>query len=311
MRKVFFGLLFVFIIATIILLSLNESPKDTVSLLTIYQDYSRIISKKDEIISIPVYVDYLDSFLLTPEAITSAYLIDNLNTLEVNIENIRKTEEVDKLNEETYYLFNIDIKFPYNLESEQLISLNNCKLEINYINDESIDLEIGNMYLMFKQIEENNQISLYRMFSLTDFYNGKEYISAVLLGLTNITKDDLKIISIENNIPTMNFDLKEAIFTNEELDIHENVSSIINHEYNPIGNATLSNSIDLIDNKLLFMPIKYENTIQITNRFPIIIKYIYKDKEYYYIIDDFMFFNPNYTLEDYYGSIRECIYNYK
>ena len=310
MRKFFFGVVFLFIVISLIVLHLDKPSKSMVHLLTVYKDYSRIITKPEETISIPIYSDYEDTFLLDKEAITSSYISNEINSLEIKIDNIRKTEDINKLDEETYTLYYIDISFPYNLTSEQIIDISDCKLSLTYINDESIDLEIGNMYLMFNPIEENNQISLYRMFALTNFYNGKEFISAIVFGLTNMTCENIKITEIDNNIQTMNLDIDEAKFIDEINNVHESIESIIRHEYNPIGIISFSTSIDLINDKLLVVPIKYEDVIQTTNRFPLIIKYIYQDKEYSYIIDDFMFFETHNTLEDYYGSIREFIYNY-
>ncbi len=310
MRKVFFGVVITFIIFALVVLHLDEKPKSTVHLLTVYKDYSRIITKPEETISIPIYTDYEDTFLLNIEAITSSYIFNDVNSLEIEIQNIRKTEDINKLDDETYTLYYIDISFPYDLISEQVIDLSSCKLNLTYINDESINLEIGNMFLMFSSIIENNQISLYRMFALTNFYNGTEYISAIVFGLTNMTCENIKIIEIDNCIQTMNLDIDEAIFRDEIDDVHESIESIVEHEYNLIGTVSLNASIDLIDDKLLIVPIKYEDIIQTTNRFPLILKYIYKDKEYSYIIDDFMFFETHNTLEDYYGNIREFIYNY-
>lgn len=309
MRRWFFLVIGVFIVGGCILVWSSPDKESSVELLTVDQPYARVITNQDETISIPVYLSTTDSFLLEPETIDKASIKTKTTQLSVTILAIQEMNHQEEYMGHIYSEFQYEIGFDYQMNSEEVFSLEQAKLSITYINGETIELEIGDLYLMFHEVSYNEQLELYRMFAMTQVYNGLEYTSGIVIGLNNLTDSSIQITSMTNLVSGMLFDLTDAVIIDDSLDIHTPMREILNDDFDLFAINQYENSIEVVNNHLLLVPLQYEALVQV-GRFPLVITYQYQNQTYQYLIDDFMFYQTNRSLEDENGNIRQCVYQY-
>jgi len=309
MRRWFFLAIGVFIVGGFILVWSFPEKENTVELLTVAKPYARVITNQDETISIPVYFSSTDSFLLEPEAIDKASIQTDTTQLSVTILAIQEKNHQEKYMGQLYNEFQYEIGFDYQMNSEEVFSLKQAILSITYINGETIELKIGDLYLMFHEVAYNEHLELYRMFAMTQVFNGLEYTSGVVIGLNNLTDSSIQITSMTNLVSGIQFDLIDAILVDDSIDIHTPMEEILQNEFDLSPSNQYGSAIEVVNDHLLLVPLQYEALVQV-GRFPVVITYQYQNQTYQYLIDDFMFYQTNRSLEDENGNIRQCIYQY-
>lgn len=309
MRRWFFLIIGAFIVGGFILIWSSSDKENTVELLTVARPYARVITKQDETISIMVYSSTTDSFLLEPNAIDKASIRTNTTRLSVRILHIEDLNHHEDYMGQTYHQFQYEIGFNYEMSSEEVFSLEEAILSITYINGETIELEIGDLYLLFHEVAYSEHLELYRLYAMTQVLNEMEYTSGIVIGLNNLTDSPIKITSISNLVSGMQFDLFDACMIDDSINIHTPIDELLTNEFNLFAVNQQESEIEVVNNHLLLVPLQYEALKQV-GRFPLVITYQYQDQTYQYLIDDFMFYQTNRSLEDENGNIRQCVYQY-
>lgn len=309
MRKVFIVLIAVIILTATTLLLLNDKEtNESVSILTIANDYQRVITDNEEL-SITVFVSKQDSFLTDKTYIDSAYLKSIDETIQIEISEIRDLSHKQIYQDIEYNAYSIDLNFSRIQVMNYQMNLEDCLLEISYLNSRTISLEIGNLYLLFQDIQEDSLLMVDRMYAIyneSDF----EYISGIFIAIDNFSNLDISITDIYCNNQNIQFDLSETIIVEEAVSYNLGINEALNKTYSSVGIVHQNESIQLEHYTNLLIPLKYRNRLLKTNRFPMMIDYEFNGKTYTHIIDDFIF-NSNYIdLEGTYGLLREYIYYY-
>ena len=309
MRKVFLLVLILFSALSIFLISIDKDIPESISIISFTKEYSRIITP-EEIVSIPIYISDSNTFIIDNDLIESASLENSYNKLAIESIDIRSTNYVEEYESTNYSLYFFDISFTPTLVTDYFMDFSSAYLNLIYLNQDNISIEIGNLYLQFSEITNNNHIDLFRMYALTSINNDIEFISGIILGIENFTGDEIVINNIEFGTNKLLSGLNEVKLLNEPPNYDEDINILLGYQYDFYQTETIDLSFILNPDKLLLVPIKYiVNPLDI-NRFPLIISYKYLDVNYIYTIDDFQFFSSELTIGENNGKLREFIYYY-
>lgn len=308
MRKIYTLIIIGFvIIAGIVFVFFDKSDLSYISILTVNQDRQRLITENEEL-SITFYISTKDSFLTDVSLITGLYLKGDTEEIEVGLSEIRDLEYTEEFQSVEYYAYCFDINFNELNISNYDMYLENTSLVVNYQNGDNLDLEIGNTYLQFKEIDNPTHINMTRMFAT--YYQDTNIMSGIVIGIDNLSGFNISINEINIGNQNVGLDLANAKTLTDLPDYNTSIIDILGYEYHSIGNIENNSNIDLSNTQELFIPIKYKVNYFELNRFPLEICYTYNNKEYSYLIDDFMFNTQSLGLEVNNGRIREFIYNY-
>lgn len=309
MRKTFTIVVVVFlIVATGLSLFFDKSQSDSLSILTIKQNYQRLITE-DELLSITMYLSNEKSYISDTNNIDSLYLMDEFNQIEVGVSEIRKLDYTETFQNTKYYAYVMDLNFEVVNVTDFLLELKETSLVINYLNGTRISLEIGYVNLNFKEYINPNYIDVNRMFALykeADF----EYISGLVLGVKNLTGFEVVINSISLCNHLVSLDVENSLKLTDIPEHNEDINELLNYEYNPIGEVESMEGLEVFEEDLIFIPLKYKTELMNISRFPLVIEFTYNQGNYSYYIDDFQFNSQKLGLEVNSGRIREFIYNY-
>ncbi|XMB72393.1 hypothetical protein RJI07_00455 [Mycoplasmatota bacterium WC30] len=310
MRKVFTIIIVLFVIVAGLIIYFSDTVDNQISILSIHKNYSRLITSDTEQITLTIYLSSDDSFITDIESISSSFIRNDRNQIETEIKNINNLDYEEDFGELKYYAYTFVIGFKNSLHSDSFVEIDNAYLVINYANGDSIDIEVGNLYLRFSPILNEMHLDMSRLYAVMKQLETFEYISGIVIGLDNISMQDLKITSVSSGITEMQFDLDNSIMLDIAPEYNQDIDNILGYHYEPINPDIEDETLLLETNHLIFIPLAYIETIIEINRFPLIIEYQYLGDDYIYMIDDFQYYSDILTLEGNYGKIREYIYNY-
>ena len=306
MRKVFTLLVVGFMIVGFLLIYYTDKPTTKVNILSINKHYTRLITNDEETLSIPLYFSSDKSFLTETSAIDSCFLKNDYNRLEVDISEIRYGEAYYD-NNQLFYMYLFDITF--NSLTIDLIDIENATFEINYLNEDTINLSIGDVFLRFSEITTNEELDIFRMYTIVNNNDEFDYVSGLIIGLENLCESDIYINTINIGSSLITVDLGNIVSVNEAPHYNESIENILLKEYYYL-NDIFDETPYLVSNELVFIPFAYQNELIELKRFPIYIEYTFNNNVFEYLVDDFMFISENYSLEAYNGQLQEYIYYY-
>ncbi|MCK4551898.1 MAG: hypothetical protein KAU02_03195 [Tenericutes bacterium] len=306
MRKVFSFIVIGFIVVGFLLIYYIEEPITQVNILSIDKHYTRLITTDEETLSIPLYFSSDKSFLTEASAIDSCFFKNDYNRFQVDISEIRYGEAYYD-NDQLFYLYLFDISF--NSLSIDLIDIEEATFEINYLNGDTLNLSIGDIFLRFSEITTGLDIDIYRMYTVVNSTDEIDYVCGLVIGLENLSNKDIYINSIEIGSSLVMVDLGNVVTVNEPPRYNESIENILLEEYDFLK-SDFDETPYLVANELIFVPFGYFETLIELKRFPIYIEYTDNNNDYEYLIDDFVFISENYSLEAYNGQLQEYIYYY-
>ena len=308
MKKVFLTLISLYlIIGTILILTIDEKS-EVIDYFTMPQNYSRLMTK-DEILSFSLFISESNTFITDKQNITSASLKGNLNEVNVDIDSIDLAEENIEFQSDLYYLYTIKVSFSSVELNEIDFLLEETKLILNYVNEESIELEIGNLYLSFREINQSNHLDIVNMYGLINEIDKERYILGIIVKFDKFTREEIKIKTIASNNNVFKLSLGDLYKSEHKLDSDTPIEEVISGYYDFM---TVKDQDFLLDDDFYYLiPLIYQENFEKLYRFPLIITYIYNEIEYEFIIDDYLFFDEMIRLDDYDENIRKYQYNYK
>ncbi|HPJ24365.1 MAG TPA: hypothetical protein PK113_05575, partial [Bacillota bacterium] len=207
MRKIFVGIILVFIIFSTMMILIREAPNQELRIKTLYSQYSRLITSQSETLMIPVFVSDEKTFLVDAQLIEYASLSTTNALIEVEVTNIIATDNYETYQNIDYRIYDFEMTFPMMESTDDFISLSDCRLSITYQNQDVIDLNIGDVFLRFSEVNDPGHIDLYRLYATTDM-SSFEFVSGIVLGLTNLTSLELTLTSIDLGFDEINVDMQ-------------------------------------------------------------------------------------------------------
>ncbi|MFW5847708.1 MAG: hypothetical protein ACOCVF_02200 [bacterium] len=308
MKKTFLIIITTYILITAIIIIVKDKDIiNEINILTVKKAYSRIITP-EEVIDIPIFFSEENNFLIDKDNIIDARIKDEHNEVEINIEKIENAYQKTTYENISYFMFYYQIKFNQFAINNLQLNLENSYLEIIYQNETNLQLEIGDLNLLFTSINNHNHIDFTRMYSITNYENNHNVVKAIYLELENLTGNNIYINSISllnNKLFANTSEIKTVNFLPE---YNMNFNSLL-PEFNSIANEFKDNDCFIFkDKQNLIIPINHLNKWQFINRFPLIIDYSYNEENYQYIIDDYLFFSSLNELGNL--NYEKSIYNY-
>ena len=305
MKRIIFLLVVLYLVIGGLILIFVEDKSNEINYFTVDMDYSRLMSK-DETLSFSLFIDNNQNFLIDKRNITSTSIKNEDIELSVDLIEFYEAESNIRYKDELYYQFVIEVGFN-DLSLDGLdLNIETAVLTINYLNGESINISVGDLYLTFKEIEIDNYLDYISLSCLSEIVDNQEYIGAVVIKLNNLTNQDMEIIDIRSNNPKFNFSLTDNHYNEEKPSGF--VSDIIDDYLNM---SLIKDAFVLNDDGYYVIPVVYVDDYEKIFRFPIIIEYLYNNSLFELYIDDYLFLNEMVNFDEYMGNINTYIYQYQ
>ena len=188
-------------------LIINRPEKsDALTILSIEQTDSRLITDSQETIDIPLYFSKDNSFFIDKDNISYISISDVYNTLEVNIKAIVKKPGTYNYNDTDFYLYVFSLDFSNLSMTDVNMNLSNTSLNISYVNDVKYSFSIGDKNLYFSQVNENSYLSYSNLYAIYNSY-ADNYINGIVIKFENLPEKEIDINCIDINVDKFNLDI--------------------------------------------------------------------------------------------------------
>lgn len=229
---------------------LLKPSKKSITLLTYDAEYF-LIDNDYPSMEVLVYSSVYDTPFLDIDSVQDTYLLD----VKTNDSYMLKLDSISfngksRYNESVYYGYLISFVVPF--LTEDLISISDAYLKIEYINSESISFNIGSVYMI--QDNENDEL----FYTTNKGYTINAYDN-ILLGCVNIhlkknneCHDDINIVNIDAISTKCYVDKAKLLSTNDDISLEG---------YNIIRDSTTPNNsypLELTGDEYLSLYLKYD-----------------------------------------------------
>ena len=223
MKKIFFIVIALYLtISGLIILLKGKDNIDFVDILSIKKDYARIITE-NETIDIPVYLSSEESFFTTIDNVIGARIEADLNEVEIEITEISNQKQVVTYQEKRYFLYYFTIGFSGVSTPGLKLDFNNANICVTYNNDEILELELGDLNILFHEIKGSNHLNYSKMYSIHD----QNAIIGIYIDFINKTGQDINLLSIDVLNDKMFLNLDKTIRVYETLNHIQAIDKII------------------------------------------------------------------------------------
>ena len=294
------------VIGTVLVFTVKDKP-DVINYFTLKQNYSRLLSE-DETLVVSLFIDYNNSFITDSNNITSSSLKSEENTLAVEVRGIEQVDEEIEYKGKSYYLFNITIDFNEVNITDFELKIRDCYLEMDYVNGDTIELFIGDIFISFGEVTSSNHLDYFNMYGIINEIEEENYLLAIMIKLENLTNQEITITNIKSVNDIVKFDLINHYKTTEKIDGSFSLMDLIG-EYNHLEIKEAGKFI-LEDEYYYLIPLVYES-LEKVYRLPITIEYSYNYELYSLELDDYLFFDESINLNERTDDIREYQYLYQ
>lgn len=313
MKKVLLIALGAYLVVAVTLLVLAPEPSREVKILSLVQDYSRVIASPQETLGIVLLVDSPDTFLTDSTLIRSARIRDEDGELAISMASVESAGDSVPYEGTTFFPFRYNLGFTDIFSTDLALVFAEAELELTYENDAVLNFPIGNVRLTFDCLDTPGHLDLSRMYGTTGYEAGEEILTGFVIGLDLHVESPIFILGISILSANAKVDFAGVIPLEEAPDRATPVETLIRtDEYPSIRNAMPeeTGSLSWPETGLLFVPVVHENEGRYLSRFPILITYSYLGVEYRHLIDDFLFFAPQPLPEVLLDEVRQITYRY-
>ncbi len=292
------------IIASVLFFYQDSTP---IKIITNKQIKSILGTSEQERFSYEILTNKPNSYYFDIDFISNATIENDQEKIILNTIDIIKIGQLEINQEEEYY--QVSFVFTLGIISNGLeINYQNAQLVLNYKNNESISLNIGEFNYIYDDWMESD-ITLGNLIGTHETIDGLDTISGVYLELGNASNSNITIKSIDiiNSQVTPNLFHTKKMY--EIVSYKDQVKTILGMEYYDfkIKNDDIELNLLLLRKNTLsiYIPFSYIGEIQYLHRFPIRITYELNNEIKEMIIDDFPFMKTSI-----YGSDYERFYEY-
>ena len=215
--------------------------------------------------------------------------IHNKNDLfNVKINEINSTKNNIKYNNKTYYEYKVNITF--DVVSEQLISIDDASLLIEYNTNEKLDVKVGNI-AFYKEKAENN-INVHKVQGIVNDYGLYQSLAAIQLNIScdyDCLIKNISLISSSTNINNANIIIGEDII----FDHATPAKNIFGSTYNSFISTNSSFPTFEIEQNIkkdVIIPLHYTNK-ELIDGIGLVIEYTINNVEYVQTINSYKLFN--------------------
>ena len=293
------------VIGTILIFTVKDKP-NVINFFTLKQNYSRLLSE-DESLVVSLFIDENDSFITDETNVVGASLKNEENVLAVRIMSFEEVDEMIEYNGKNYYLFNVTIDLNEVNVSDFDLKIRDCYLVLDYLNSESFEIYLGDVFISFGEVFASNYLDYFNMYGIINKIEGENYLLAIMIKFENLSNLPITITDISSVNDKISFDLLNHYLSPEKIDGSVNIANFLG-EYDHLEEKE-QGMFALEDEYYYLIPLVYESLEKIY-RLPITIEYIYNDETYTLELDDYLFFDESINLNEHPDDIREYQYFY-
>lgn len=307
MKRFVFYTSVTFVIIAVTLILVIKPKKDSISILSLETNYSRVMTES-EILSVSLYLNDVENFFVDTNSINRVSISDEYNEIVVGIKSIDIGLNPIKFQNLDYYEVTYNLSFDWDNLQGLVFNLECARMNIRFVNEVTYDFELGNLNLDFMSLDYPNYIDISRMYGIVNDIEGSKTLVAVALKLENLTNSQIIINNIESNDKNIGFNLENANITKEIFPSETNITVIFSNYYSLKDIKAKPFILD--ENSFYVFPLINLSDHSKISRIPIYIDYLYQNTTYKFVIDDFLFFNEGLDLDANQDKITEYIYNY-
>jgi len=289
-EKIDYVILILFIISsTITLLMFYIRNSQKLIFLTV-QDNHSIICNKDNLLDLNIKCSRQDTMYMNKEMVDNTYILD-YTTKDTYMIDLVDIVYINRYSYEHDSYFDYKLTFSIPFDSNKEIELNNFYLVINYLNDETLNFKMGSLSIL-PTTDDSFDILINNMKGIVNTFEEKQYLVGVIFDIENLL-DCIEIINISTISSIVDLDLSNIVYLDSsDINPTEDIKDLLCFEYDPfIYNHNINNiNIDLSNELILFIPLKYKQVIQVKT-LGFIIEYLQNGEYHYQLIYPFKFFN--------------------
>lgn len=286
-KHLFLLLILAIIVVVIMFVILQNRNSKKVTFLIFQENYSFVLGGNEQI-SFQINCNRDDTMYFNPKYLEKISLVDydSEDIINVNLNSINKIKKEIEYEEEKYYGYKLIIDLPFS--STEIIKYQNFYLKLEYINDEEVCLPMGSLALVAKDLSGEDLV----ITSLQGIVNRQgDYQTLVGVMIKLSSTSDVKILDIKAISSVVNLNLGETIETDEDTKNNDDLSTILNKEYDIYSNKLVDKLINPLELKKRYLiPLSYSSYEQVRT-LSFIIKYMKNDIIFEQAIEAFPFFS--------------------
>jgi hypothetical protein len=313
MKKVVWGVLALYFLGAVILFFIIPEKSKAVKILSISQNYSRLITDESETLGIVLLYDQTDSFLTDFQNIRNSRIFSEYEELTVSTKQFVNLEQSVEYKGTFYHAFRLDLGFSEISAEGLTLSMENAQLEIIYENDYVFSVPVGNVDLLFDDLENAGHIGLFRLYGMVNPILGIKSMAGFVIGLEKNVISPVMIVDISILSSVAFPDGSKLTPIDEVIAMDEDITAYLEQpDYSFVVPTCPENfnTFELLKDQLFLIPLNYLEKVSCLNRFPIVITYQYQGELYRHLIDDFLFISFDLIPEVSIDAIYETEYRY-
>lgn len=301
-----------YIIAAVILILTAPKRSDNVRILIKKQYYSQVFTSNSEYFEVILYLSEKNTFLTTLTAVRDARILSDDNELEVKITAIEDLGFVTHYQNDDYYVYRLKMDVSGYSAEGLTIRFFQPILSVTYDNDETINLEIGEVYFRWDSIEEIADFDYFRLYGIYGLFENKEMMQGLAIGFDQFSSGDILIKNISIGFDEIKVDLNHMITTDLMTD-NQTLYQVLGDGYHPYktGEKDLETLIEIQPDVLYAIPFRYPDKFVDLTRFSLIIDYQKLGEKKSMVIDDFLFKSHDYSLSEDVENVVIIDYRYR
>lgn len=301
-----------YIIAAVILILTAPKRSDNVRILIKKQYYSQVFTSNSEYFEVILYLSEKNTFLTTLTAVRDARILSDDNELEVKITAIEDLGFVTHYQNNDYYVYRLKMDVSGYSAEGLTIRFFQPILSVTYDNDETINLEIGEVYFRWDSIEEIADFDYFRLYGIYGLFENKEMMQGLAIGFDQFSSGDILIKNISIGFDEIKVDLNHMITTDLMTD-NQTLYQVLGDGYHPYetGEKDLETLIEIQPDVLYAIPFRYPDKFVDLTRFSLIIDYQKLGEKKSMVIDDFLFKSHDYSLSEDVENVVIIDYRYR
>ncbi len=280
------------LVLSILLLLGSEKPFETIVFLETHS-YTQL--SENETFELLVLASENHPMYFEPKYIIHAQIEPpSLETFfPVKIVSIESSHRVT-LNHQAYTMMRLQLQ-PVLLTENYAVNIENAQLRIEYLNHETLILELGEFNYYYPRLE-NSQLFIHRQHVIHETMQSVPSSVGLVLGIENRYQAPITITSIDINSCHIRVNMPFIKYQETLLERFDSLEHWLNYPYDLYrSKSSLVRTITLQANEdvLLVIPFKYNEFSHPLFRFPIIIHYELANQQKATVMNDFLYINTD------------------
>ena len=286
---------------TILIICLSVLGNNQTKFYVVKKHYS-IVSDTNPTMDIRIFTNSEENEYLTKEKIIQSSIYNDQDYYSTEIVSIKKLDGVELIKETECFQYKIELKL--NFEIEKMLNIQDAKLELVYLSNEKMIINVGN--ICFEKYSNDNIINIKKVQAICNDLGNLESLVGLKISIENDLSSSVRIKSLKVLSQSIEVNNQFVIVDeyNTEIEHTTPLSQIVGKQYNLYQKSTTPfNPIDLDQNtaKDIIIPLTYTQK-EFVDHLGLLIEIDYNDSTYYQIITPYLLFttsNLDYAIYEY------------